>query len=412
MQRTNLNVLHGQKTRHRPYALWIGVIESHKRPLDVLELASALPEMDFLMIGAPNDRRIVDRLVTAKLSNLQYLGSVSDRLKADLIRKCSVGITTSRYEGFGWTPFEFLAAHKPVLARPINVFKEIYGNSLIYASNAGEFTQHLRILYRTGFQFRIDKDAIQEFRNTYNFTRAASSILGEFGRSFTILARDLPLNSELIMGAYLVSWSLWRALVDRGDHVRIISDGSKFTTRFGLLGQTLLVGRSLMPLKTKHHALNESNNLHDKACRKISNLILLLLEPLCFVEGYAKNRKAMPSGFILAGDESQLFAAVILKWMLDQKIVFLLHDARFYGFIWSSPSLLQRIWYLLFTHCLNYVDNVVVVSKTTRTELCTFYSHPERISLLWEGSENEVDDRGEVDRLGLVAARDKESAKR
>ena len=167
--------------------------------------------------------------------------------------------------------------------------------------------------------------------------------------------------------------------------MRILSNGSKFSTRFELFERTILVGRSLMPLKRRLRTLGESNNLHDKVFRRISKLILLLLEPFCFVEGYVKNRKAMLSGFLLTSDEPQLFAAVILKWMLGRKIVFLLHDAGFYGFIWSSPSLVQRIWYLLFTYCLNYVDNIVVVSKATLAELCTFYPHPERVSVLWEG---------------------------
>src|SRR5208337_1006051 len=102
------------------------------------------------------------------------------------------------YEGFGWTPFEFLAARKPVLALPLDVFKEVYGDSLIYASNVREFAQRLRILYRAGFRFKINREALQRFRDTYNFTRAASTMLGEFGRSLTILGRDLPPNSELI----------------------------------------------------------------------------------------------------------------------------------------------------------------------------------------------------------------------
>jgi len=357
-------------------------VESHKRPLDMVEIARALPEMDFVMVGAPVDKRIVDRLVTENPPNLHYLGSVSDHLKKDLIRKCSVGVTTSVYEGFGWTPFEFLSKCRPVLARPLPVFKEIYGGALIYASNAAEFVEQLRALSKSGFQANIPRESIERFRSTYNFSKAALRASRVFGRSFTILGRDLPTDSEFVLGSYLVNWRLWKAFVDNGAHVAILSNGSKFSRQFGLLDRTTLVGRVLLPFRKKLHALEERDEPLDRA-RKILNLAVLSLEPLCFVQSYVKNRKAMPSPFIVASDESGLFAAIVLKRMLGKKIGFLVHDARFHSLIWTAGSLPVRVYYLLFSYCLGHADCVVVVSKATRAELCLFYPHPERVILLW-----------------------------
>jgi glycosyltransferase involved in cell wall biosynthesis len=89
----------------RPFVLWIGVLHALKRPLQVIDIAKMIPEIDFVMIGWTEDKSIAARLEIEKPTNLYYLGVVSNDLKRDLIEKCSAGLTTSEYEGFGLTPF-------------------------------------------------------------------------------------------------------------------------------------------------------------------------------------------------------------------------------------------------------------------------------------------------------------------
>jgi len=113
-------------------------------------------------------------------------------------------------------------------------------------------------------------------------------------------------------------------------------------------------------------------------------LSLLLVEPLYYIVSYARNRKGIVAHHVMGGHTPALFAAVALKAIYRSKIAFLIHDADSCRPIWKSKiPFAMRIYYLLFTCCLRYVDHVTVVSKPTANELSAFYQHLERISLLW-----------------------------
>jgi len=374
------------KIRERPYALWIGVLQSHKRPLDMLEISEALPEMDFIMVGAPSDKQIVDRLVTEKPPNLHYLGSVSDHLKEDLIRKCSVGVTTSVYEGFGWTPLEFLSAGKPAVAYPLRVFREVYGDLVSYVQNVAGFIRLLREFYSRGFRMKIDAEAVEKVQNRYDFARAASRFIDQLSlESLVIFATDLPSQDLLdgVLGFYLVEWQFWRSLLRTGICLQIYSNGTKFSSQFGIADRTLCVGRSLLLLKRHVYTLRQGATRLHRLVRKILYLSLLLLEPWYYVVAYIRNRKGVRTDFVLGGHPSTLFAAIVLKAIYGLRIAFLIHDAGFYRLIWESKSFAMRIHCLVFTYCLRYVDHVTVVSKATANEFSAFYQHREKIGLLW-----------------------------
>jgi hypothetical protein len=371
----------------RPFALWIGVIELHKDPLKMIEIARAIPEMDFVMLGAPSNRSVVGQLMTEKPPNLYYVGPLSDQSKIDLIQRSSVGLTTSKNEGFGWVPFEFLTAGKPVLANRLSVFEEIYGDLLVYAHDVAGFVKQLRKLYDEDFKTNIDREAMQRFLTKYDFAKAASGLVKRFNvTSLTVFTRDLPVGSDAVFGLHLVNWKLLKSLVDSGVDVRIFSYGKKFCTMFGLTDRTREVGRFLLPLRRNMYLLERSTRSLDKVKRKILNLALLSLEPFSFLFSYIRNRSEAPSRFVIATDVSQVFAAIMLKCILRLRVACLIHDMIFAMPIWKGRSVVMKIYFLVFTHSLGYLDYISVVSKATLRELSLLCPRCNNVEVLWKDS--------------------------
>jgi hypothetical protein len=380
-----------RETSKRPYAIWIGVMEAPKGPLEVIDIAKAIPEMDFIMVGWPSDESIVTRLTTQRPPNVYYLGSVSNALKRELIEKCSVGLTTSKYEGFGWIPFELLTAHKPVLAYPLPVFKEVYGDLIIYAHTVTDFIAHLRDLYNNGFMADICEEALNDLRTRYHFGKAASNIMARTlgtskPKSLFIFTEDAPIDSDAIAGFYVVNWTLWRNLADKGIDLHIFSEGRKFSTEYGLAGRTAYVGGNLLVFRKKIDILGRSNRSLDKLKKKILSLTLLVLEPLCYTYWYAKRRKEASSRVVIATGFSQILAAIIAKFAFRAEVACLMHDTRFYKRMSYWDSFLMRIYLLLFTYYLRYVDHIMVVSRTVLEECLSFCRHPDRLTVIWDES--------------------------
>jgi len=369
----------------RPFALWIGVLTALKSPLEMIDIARAIPEMDFAMIGSTwaTEKHIADQLVAEKPANLFYLGPVSNRLKKDLIQKCSVGLTTSKYEGFGLTPMEFLAAGKPVVGYPLKVFKEVYGDLVIYANNVSDFVEHVRHLRIGGFEVDISEDAVCERQKKYSLRRAARKIMRTLGlESLVIFARDADVDSDCITGFHLVEWELWQILRDSGVDLRVFANGRKFSREFNMTDRTLQVGKILSRLRKDTGGLGGSIRVLG---RRIASLLLRLAEPWCYVCQYIVRRAEFPSEFIIATGESQIIAGIIVKMIFRLKLACLIHDVYFYRAIWGQElSFLMKIYYLVFTYSLRYVDRILLVSRTMLEEVSTFHPHHDRLKVMWD----------------------------
>jgi len=374
----------------RPFVLWIGVLVPSKSPLEVIDIARALPALDFVMIGFPSDASILDRLMRGKTPNLHYLGPVSDRLKNDLIRRSSAGITTSRYEGFGWTPFEFLTEGKPVVAYPLGVFREIYGDLIIYADDTSAFIRHLTELHRKAFKVRIDSRELARLRRWWSLAPAAWRIAKLLDlKSLTIFARDYPLNSNKTLGADVINWKLWRSLSDTGIRLHIFANGTRYSTRFRLSYRTTVVGQPLIFVKAVRSALTNAEigrtamKRIDTVVAKVLDLGLKLLEPACYAFGYMKS-KDRNSQYIAASDIPTILAGLVVKLILGPRLVCIIHDARFYDIDLPRSSFPMKVYIRTFTYCLRFVDRIIVVSKATWEALSRFCPDGTRFILLWE----------------------------
>jgi len=372
----------------RPFALWISPLTPPKSPLEVIDIARAIPEMDFVMLGWGSDKLILNRLVTEKPSNLYYLGPVPDGLKCELIQKCSVGLTTSKYEGFGMTPLEFLVAGKPVLAYPLQVFKEIYGSLVTYVCNVAGFVSHLKSLYEKGFHASIKRSEINRLQDKYDLGKAVLRIIRQLKlRSLTIFAQDAPGGSDSISGFYQMQWRLWQMIRNNGIDLRILARGNKFSTKFSLADRTVQIGQSLLLMEDRISVLEQSTKLLDRMKSKLLEIGLTLLEPLCYVHGYIVRMGKASSKYVIAIGYSQIFAASILKFIFRFKLACVIFDARFCDVhalaLEGRQSFPLRAYYLLFAFCLRCADRIMLVSQAIADELLSFYPHEDRLFVIW-----------------------------
>ncbi|MGA2973269.1 MAG: glycosyltransferase [Candidatus Bathyarchaeia archaeon] len=368
----------------RRFVLWIGGIWSVKNPLQVIDIARQLPELDFVVIGPSKDRALLEEFMRRKTANVRYLGAITGEAKTDLIRNCSAGLSTSLRETFGWVPFEFLNEGKPIICPPLDSFRELYGALPDYATTTADFVNQLKRLRKNGFRTSVDAKALKKFREKYSLVKAADSIIRKLSsRSITILARDTDPVSDYVTGFLLVDWQLWRNIHDRGIELRIISNGSKFAIHFGLTKQTSVIPRIALLLKDKAEKLEGATRMSTILVRKSLRLIIYVIEPMSYVHTLIRQRAI--SKIILADGYAQIAAAILAKMFFRTKVVCLLHDDAFYRDIWDANSpLVWRIFSAALTWSLiRYADRIIVVSDTLRREILHFYPHSEKISLLW-----------------------------
>ncbi len=94
----------------RRFVLWIGRFESWKRPEVVLELARALPELQFRLVGRL-EGEVADavRLAARELANVELPGPVPFAQTGALFEQALALVSTSQYEGY---PHAFLQAQR------------------------------------------------------------------------------------------------------------------------------------------------------------------------------------------------------------------------------------------------------------------------------------------------------------
>lgn len=369
----------------RPFALTIGVMIPPKNPLEVIEIARAVPEMDFILIGSPRDKGLVAKFVSSKPKNVRYLGAVAESTKLRLIDRCAIGLTTSLKEEFGWIPFEFLTKGKPVVGRPLASFLEIYGDMMIYARSVEEFRDRLRELYSRRFKWPVDLARLRKLREKYTIPAAAKRIL-RISNAHVIITPDLPMDSDYISGLFLVDWQFWKAILRLKDDITIFSDGIKFSAQFGLLDRTIIIPSAVRAIRRETNRLRFSNGVMRVLKRTILTLALLFLEPICFIRlygGYATRTRLPPP--VLAEGVNQIIAAAALKTVFHTRVTCLLHDVRFYG---EEATFFAKAYNMLFLHCLRTMDQILVVSNSLRDQLLRFYSHDDRVHTIWEEAEN------------------------
>ena len=133
--------------------LAVGGIEPRKGTIDLVEAYHAAaprhPDVGLVIAGGETlfdyrDYRAAFERRCAELGVAPViLGSVGDDELPTLVAACDVFAFPSTKEGFGLAAMEALAAGRPVVARDLPVLREVFGDTVAYASTPDGFAAAL-----------------------------------------------------------------------------------------------------------------------------------------------------------------------------------------------------------------------------------------------------------------------------
>jgi len=128
-----------------PYVLAVGGIEPRKGSLDLVAAYSLFQQQfpNFSLVIAGGETLFDYRDYRARFEALcaeagvspVILGAVDDHELPALVAACEVFAFPSTKEGFGLAAMEALAAQRPVVTRDLPVLREVFGDTVQYASD-------------------------------------------------------------------------------------------------------------------------------------------------------------------------------------------------------------------------------------------------------------------------------------
>lgn len=121
---------------NQPYFLAVSSLDPRKNFPRLISafLSVNFPNMKLYIIGK-KDRVFRDvHSVCENQDNVIYLGYVSDEDLQQYYKNAVAFVYPSLYEGFGIPPLEAMANGCPTVVSDIEVFREVYGNSVIYVN--------------------------------------------------------------------------------------------------------------------------------------------------------------------------------------------------------------------------------------------------------------------------------------
>lgn len=116
---------------NKNYVLAVSSLNPYKNFPLILEVARYMPDVEFIIAGGSN-AKVFKNVGLNVPANARFIGYVSDEELMALYRHASVFVYPSLYEGFGIPPLEAMACGCPVVVSDIEVFHEVYGDSVEY----------------------------------------------------------------------------------------------------------------------------------------------------------------------------------------------------------------------------------------------------------------------------------------
>lgn len=119
---------------------WIARMTGVKNPMKALEVARALPEVQFVMAGGGD---LLDQVRAAAPTNVRVIGWAQAE---DLFGACDIILSTSENEGMPVALIEAQMAGKPVVATDVGSVSEVIANhesGLVTNKNVGSITASL-----------------------------------------------------------------------------------------------------------------------------------------------------------------------------------------------------------------------------------------------------------------------------
>ncbi len=143
----------------------IAQITPRKGIYDFINVAKDNPDIKFLWVGgfpykyASSDYFKLKRIQkkNAELNNFKFVGFVEDIIGA--YSGSDIFFTPSYAETFGLTIIEAGSCNKPIIARKLEVFQELFGNKISYGENNEEFSELINKFRDNEFRKKRSKDA-------------------------------------------------------------------------------------------------------------------------------------------------------------------------------------------------------------------------------------------------------------
>lgn len=114
------------ETRDRPYLLFVGRLERYKGVQYVIRALNELPEYDLVVVGTGPHRETLERIAEREgvADRVDFLGFVENDRLPELYAGAEVFTTLSRFEAYGLTVSEALAAGTPCVVREAGALVE------------------------------------------------------------------------------------------------------------------------------------------------------------------------------------------------------------------------------------------------------------------------------------------------
>ena len=161
--------------KKKNYVLAVSSLNPSKNFKLILETAKSMPEVNFIIAGGSNSN--VFKAQGFKITkNMKFIGYVTDEELVALYKYASCFVYPSLYEGFGLPPLEAIYFNCPVIVSDIDVFKEIYGNNVLYCDKNNVSSLKEKILYLYNNKNAISNEQIL---NKYKWNNTLNNILKE-----------------------------------------------------------------------------------------------------------------------------------------------------------------------------------------------------------------------------------------
>ncbi|MBQ9281254.1 MAG: glycosyltransferase family 4 protein [Treponema sp.] len=158
----------------------LGSLQKRKNLRWILDYASKNPEQIFAISGKPIGGMQSGELSDLKkLSNIVFLGYVSDGEVKALMKNCAAFVFPSYYEGFGIPPLEALSTGAKIIVSDSASLPEIYGEAAAYINPYNTDCSLLELSEKT-----VSKEAVEKVLKKYTYRNAAErlyEILVQYG---------------------------------------------------------------------------------------------------------------------------------------------------------------------------------------------------------------------------------------
>ncbi|GAB3266731.1 MSMEG_0565 family glycosyltransferase [Kineosporia babensis] len=184
------------------FVLAVGGIEPRKGTLDLVaamaQVQAVRPDVQLVIAGGEtlfdyrDYRASVDALVSSLGVRLSMLGPVPDDELPGLVASCTAFAFPSTAEGFGLAAMEALAASRPVVVRDLPVLREVFSDSVRYATDAASLAAGL-LADLSGAVDPARTARGLALARAHSWDDAAASHLALYR---SLLAEGLPVGSE------------------------------------------------------------------------------------------------------------------------------------------------------------------------------------------------------------------------